>query len=318
VLASLAVLSGDLHDFQKANLLLQAGDGLVAAGKPDDAAEAYDRAFELARYSPSLQASQRTILLQGVAAKYDALDRPADAQEASSAASRPSTASTTPPIVASLPARPITWGNDPAWVRVRELEGERTRAVNELIASLGGKSPEVPEAKRRAVEAALLAEDEARERFLTEQASRSTSVSARVALAHAGVEWTILKLRVAAQGFGVSLVPSWETKVKDIEATLRRRLQDDYTLRLEMAAALPDPLEARQVAVDLLVEEIKLGRLGLYPNSPEKGLVGDLTDAIQKRIALRRDDTLYAVAVTRSGSAGLGFAFANAEQLLRK
>ena len=132
------------------------------------------------------------------------------------------------------------------------------------------------------------------------------------------VTWQTLKWRVAARGFGLALVPTWERSLPEIEASLRTSQEDRYVCLLELAALLPDPLAARQATVNALVEELELGRLGLYPGAPERGLAGDLTVAIGDRVSLRRDDTLFVVPATRNGGTDIGFAFATADQLLRQ
>lgn len=318
LLANLAVLGSDFHDYQKANLLLQAGDGLAALGRRPEAEDAYDRVLEIARFSPVLQASIRAQLLQSLATKYGALGVTSKSLEASQAAEQPAPSSVTEPVTIALPTAPVTWQDAPTWTALKSAEMARYQAVIELITAMESKAGGQTEAKRQAVAKALLAEDEAQDQFYNDQRPKAASVSARLALSQGRIAWLTLKWRVAARGFGISLVPDWENKLRDLEANLRRALEDHYTLHLELAALLPDPLAARQATMEALVDELKLSRLGLYPNAPERGLAGDLAAAIQERIALRDDGSLYVVAATRSGTTDIGFTFATADQLLRR
>ncbi len=319
-LVSLAVLGLDFHDYQKATLLLQAGDGLAGLGRRAEAEEAYDRVAELARYSPVVQASIRTQLLRSVSAKYQALGLSTKAQAAAADADSQAVPASTAPIpVVVLPSpAPAFWQEAQTWSRLQTLQNERFQAAIDLISVMESRPQGGVEARRQALERALVAEDAAQESFYQEQRLRAPNLSARLAVSQLRTSWLTLKWRVAARGFGVSLVPDWESRMRDIEAILKRSLEEHYTLRLEFAAMLPDALQARQLTVDVLVDEIKLGRLGLYPNSPELGLAGDLTEAIRDRIVLRDDGALYVVPATRHGTADIIFAFATADQLLRR
>ena len=318
LLARLAVLTNDFHDYQKANLLLQAGDGLAQLGRRAEAEEAYDRAQELARYSPVLQPSIRTQLLASLSAKYGALGLTAKAAEAARAASQPAAARADEPVAVALPAAPVSWQGDESWSRLKSLEMARFQATIELITVMEARPVGQTEVRRQALEAALLREDQAQEAYYLEQMRKAPTVSARLAVSRQRSSWLTVKWRVAARGYGISLAPDWEASLRDIEAALRRAMEDQYTYQLELASLLPDALQARQAVIDTLVEELKMSQFGLFPNAPDRGVAGDLTAAVGDRIALRDDGTLFVVAATRSGTAEIGFAFATADQLLRR
>lgn len=319
-LVSLAVLGVDFHDYQKATLLLQAGDGYAALGRLAEAEESYDRAAELARLSPIVQPSIRVQLLRSVAAKYALLGRGTKAQAAAADAEGSAFPTVTDSMKAAMPPSPAPafWQNAVSWTRLQSLQSQRLQAAIDLIAAMESHPQGPVGAKRQALEQALLAEDAAQEAFYQEQRTLAPSISAGLAVSQLRVNWLTLKWRVAARGFGLSIVADWESHIRDIEAALKRTLEEQYTMRLELATMLPDALQARQRIVDVMVDEIKLGRLGLFPNSPELGLAGDLTEAIRDRIALREDGTLFVVPATRSGTADIVFAFATADQLLRR
>jgi tetratricopeptide (TPR) repeat protein len=317
-LVNIAALGAGFHDYQRANLLLQAGDGLGGVGKSLEAEEAFDRVGEIARLSPSLPAAVRVQLLQTLAGKYTGLGRDSKAVDAAHSAQAVSEPSADTQVTANLPAVVPNWGGDPSWDDLLARQADRLGAASELITSLEGEAADQVEPERLALEQALLAEDQAQAAFYTQQRAKITGASARLALARMDVTWQTLKWRVAARGFGLALVPTWELSLPEIESGLRTSQEDRYVCLLELAALLPDPLAARQATVNALVEELELGRLGLYPGAPERGLAGDLTVAIGDRVSLRRDDSLFVVPATRNGGADIGFAFATADQLLRQ
>ena len=318
LMTSLAVLSADFHDYQKANLLLQAGDGLTLLGRRTEAEDAYDRAQELARYSPVLQPSIRSQLLMLLAAKYDILGLSAKSADAARSAAQAAPARADEAVTVALPSPPVSWQGDESWVKLKSLEMARFQAAIELITTMEARPSGRPRSSGRRWRRHCWPRTRRRTQYYLEQMRKAPTISARLAVARQRSAWLTLKWRVAARGYGLALVPDWESSLRDIEAGLRRALEDQYTLQLELAAVLPDALQARQAVMDTLVEEIKLAQIGLFPNAPERGLANDLTTAIRDRIDLRDDGTLYIVAATRTGSTEIGFAFATADQLLRR
>ena len=170
---NLAALGAGFHDYQKANLLLQAGDGLSSLGKPLEAEEAFDRVGEIARFSPALQAVIRVQLLQTLAGKYAGLDRWSKALDAShSAAGRVPT------------QRRRACGHQPAGRRpqlgrrpcVERPAGQAGRALARRRGAHHGPGRQAAdqiEPERLALEKALLAEDQAQNSFYTQQRPRA-------------------------------------------------------------------------------------------------------------------------------------------------
>ena len=230
LMTSLAVLSADFHDYQKANLLLQAGDGLTLLGRRTEAEESYDRAQELARYSPVLQPSIRSQLLMLLAAKYDILGLSAKSADAARSAAQAAPARADEAVTVALPSPPVSWQGDESWVKLKSMEMARFQAAIELITTMEARPVGQTEVKRQALERALLAEDQAQDQYYLEQMKKAPTISARLAVARQRSAWLTLKWRVAARGFGLALVPDWESSLRDIEAGLRRALEDQYTL----------------------------------------------------------------------------------------
>jgi hypothetical protein len=101
----------------------------------------------------------------------------------------------------------------------------------------------------------------------------------------------------------MSLMPDWEKDSADVSTKLRQALTNYFLLRKQMAANLPDPINAAQARVDLVAREMMTARLGLSPDCDENRLVSDLAQATKERIDLR-EDGLY-VSVLSQGGEGL-------------
>lgn len=291
----LVTLSAAPFDFDKASAYIQVGKALVEIGEKAEAERNYDYAYVLARYGPFLKDTQAVFMLETLASEYTGLGRTVKAQECEIGLNGLS--SVTPlPAVATVPAP------DPAEPseEIKTATTRRVRATQRLINSLGGRK-EAQEQARQSLEDALKAEDDLRSWFYEDRLAAVREATEKAALGRSQVEWLLLKRQVALQAYGLSIVPAWEKKLKEIESSLDRAYEDYYLARRELVTALPDPQQAAQGKVDLIREEILLGRLGLYPHADEARLLSDLDRATIELISLS-DYGLYVAFPARGAS----------------
>ena len=108
---------------------------------------------------------------------------------------------------------------------VGALEEARRQAVYALIQVLVEGQEPLPELVE-GVANALKAEDAAKlALYEQELAATSQPGSKRINVDWHTIRWLTLKYQVAAQGFGLSLVPEWETQVADIQVCLEQSLR---------------------------------------------------------------------------------------------
>lgn len=291
----LVTLSAASFDFDKASAYIQVGKALTEIGEKAEAERNYDYAYVLARYGPFLKDTQAVFMLETLASEYTGLGRTVKAQECEIGLNGLS--SVTPlPAVATVPAP------DPAEPseEIKTATTRRVRATQRLINSLGGRK-EAQEQARQSLEDALKAEDDLRSWFYEDRLAAVREATEKAALGRSQVEWLLLKRQVALQAYGLSIVPAWEKKLKEIESSLDRAYEDYYLARRELVTALPDPQQAAQGKVDLIREEILLGRLGLYPHADEARLLSDLDRATIELISLS-DYGLYVAFPARGAS----------------
>lgn len=291
----LVTLSAAPFDFDKASAYIQVGKALTEIGEKAEAERNYDYAYVLARYGPFLKDTQAVFMLETLASEYTGLGRTVKAQECEIGLNGLS--SVTPlPAVATVPAP------DPAEPseEIKTATTRRVRATQRLINSLGGRK-EAQEQARQSLEDALKAEDDLRSWFYEDRLAAVREATEKAALGRSQVEWLLLKRQVALQAYGLSIVPAWEKKLKEIESSLDRAYEDYYLARRELVTALPDPQQAAQGKVDLIREEILLGRLGLYPHADEARLLSDLDRATIELISLS-DYGLYVAFPARGAS----------------
>jgi hypothetical protein len=139
---------------------------------------------------------------------------------------------------------------------------------------------------RQSLEQALIKEDALRDQVYRRGMAESDNLLQRAAYARARLEWQILKWRVARQGFGMSLVPDWETQINGSEASLRKAYDDYFAILRDVAVSLPEEIDAAQGDVDVILDQIKMGRLGMPPSSQEGALLQALDNAVRWRLAL--------------------------------
>ena len=296
---NLALLSPDWHDYLRATLLLQAGQGLASIGERDEAKAAYDGVDTIARYSPHLQAGHRVRLLQDLAQEYAAIGQQAKAAEEKLAAASEIPPWEAPPFSAPPAILPVSWMDNPDWAKAQGAETERTKAARSLALFLKGNPNRPAEALRQALETSLLAEDRLKTQFFNDALPKATDLGLRQALAQGRLDWLTLKWRVALKGYGLSIVPAWESRLREIQADMFRAHQDLALIQREIATGQPDAVEAAHDKVSVAMDELKWSRLGLYPGAAEDDLIDALEQAIGERIDLHLDDSLYPKAVSQ-------------------
>jgi hypothetical protein len=173
-----------------------------------------------------------------------------------------------------------------------------------LVTALEGNSPQPPETVRQSLEKTLVREDRLRAQVYGDGLDQSSDLLQRVAFARARVEWLTLKWRVAQQGFGMALVPAWESQQLDIEATLSQACQEYFLILRDAAISLPRQGEAVQGQMEAILDQIKMGRLGLPPYAQEGELVRAL-DQVERELMGLGLGRLYVTVKADNGSSQL-------------
>lgn len=297
----IAILSPTMSDYSRAAALAQAAQLLAGAGKANEAASALTNAAIIARYSGHIDVSYRQRLLEALASDAARMGRKDTAQELRAAANAP-----LPPVDTTRTVLPGLWtelaaNGGQAWADLAVATAERITLAQALIASLEGKSSTPSETVRQSLEKALVREDKLREDVYSQGVTQGDNLLQRVAYARAHMEWLALKWRVARQGFGMALVPAWESKDTSIEASLSQACDEYYVILRDAAVSLPEQSSAVQGAVEAIQDQIKLGRLGLPPYAQE----GELVRALDRASAERMELGLGRLSVTISSIKGI-------------
>jgi len=277
---TLATLAPEMADTVRADMLLQAGDGLIALEEPDWAKFYLDQAFTLAAESPYLQAAHRRTIFERLQKNYIIIGQRALARQSLSLAANapsPTRAAEEQTLLphSSSVLLPAT---------VQDAEAQRWQTAQELAILLVERGGQAPQSAIDALAEALIREDQAKLTFYQSELEKTTRVSKKIELTLAQINWLSIKYRVARQGFGISLVPAWEVEAEQIRADLTKRYEALFANYADLVIALPEAAQIDKATEERLRSEVLAGELGRYPNYPEEQRRKQLLDATEKLI----------------------------------
>jgi hypothetical protein len=235
-----AVLDLTMTPLERAQLLVQTAKGLLAAGQVAGARDAAQQAQRIAAQTPDLLPAQRSQVFSDLQAIAGDLEDPAFSARIDDLARNPFLS---PPGV-QIPHRIDTFAQQlPYDTQLEALiaaRGQSAALLADRIALTGGVDID-PE--RQALAQALLAEDQARRQFYQQARGGTVSLPQQTWLLQDRVTWLATKLRIARQGFGISILPEWEQQADALLSELGAAY-NDYAAALDAhAAALSTPAD---------------------------------------------------------------------------
>jgi hypothetical protein len=289
----LALLSPRLNDPLRADALRLAAQGWGREEQKGSALKALGEAAFIAASSPYLQTAQRRALLTALEPVYQNLGESTLATEMRNQVVALDQASYVEPSYSRAePADLPSEGEPMSSPEVGTLEEARRQAAYAVINSLSQDLEPSSELLSTLAEA-LKTEDAAKLSLYSQELTASTQPGRRSEIHQHLVRWLLLKLRVATKGFGLSIVPEWESQISDIQASLSKAYEDltfDYE---DWAASLPDAIQMAPSSYAALRSVVLTGRLGQYPNYPAEQLVQKLEASAVSMVDAGYIDDLY-------------------------
>lgn len=262
----IAILSPDMVDTVRSDLLIQAGEGLVSLEQNDAARFHFGQAFVVAAGSPFLQAAHQRAIFERLHQNYIRLgDRELARQSLNLSANPPELPAIDRPELA-LPSNEAVPLPEP----LQAVEARRWAAAQELAVLLAYYASQNPDAEVEALAAVLREEDQQKMAFYDEALTQAPQLSKQIDITAAQIEWLAIKYRIARQGYGLSIVPDWETNAGQIRADLTKAYEQLFALYADLIVALPDASRIDQASVARLRREVLAGELGRYPNYPRE------------------------------------------------
>ena len=262
-------------------------------GEDDRALEGYDQVYLIAVQSPFLQMANRRDLLGALEKAYRNLGADERAEESRAAIVELDQQTT--------PHPPVSPGRVPALMQeettisspeVGALEDARRQAAYDLLDPLS-RGEEPPTDLVQSLAQALQAEDAAKLQLYQQELESTTQPNRRIGVNQQLTRWLMLKHKVASQGFGISLVPEWETALADIRSELSKAWQGLYFDYEDLVTSLPEAALVDPGSYAVRRQVLLDGRLGRYPNYPAEQLADKLQDAAMNLISSQPVDQLY-------------------------
>lgn len=308
--AVVATLSPDLSDLARADTFIKVGDKLHELGWPDEGGKYLDQAHTVAMYSPDLPRPVRTQLLQRIGELYEKWGQDEMVQQCFDEATE------LPGVLKSMPTS--TKLDAPSLqVESEELVGakKQRRAAAQALADylLANPSGEGAEELVEALEEALLEEEDLQRAAHSDRLQQADRLADRARAMELWIAWLDIRHRVAAGGYGLSIVPEWEEDLANIRAEINQAYKESFALYGDQVIALPMPEEIEPTWVSVLRQEILVGRLGLYPSYPEVQLVEELDGHIQN-LPSPPEDTSWLWVKAEAGEGMMTFALVPATE----
>lgn len=287
---TIATLAPDIPDTTRADLFLQASEGLIDLEETVLAKFYLDQAFIVASQSPFLQAAHRRSIFERLQKNYIILGERALARHSLSLSANPPALGLVIEAYTNLPEK-----NEavPLPDSVQEAEALRWEVAQELAILLVERGGKAPQASVEALTKALIAEDQQKIPFYESELAKTTQLSRKIDITLAKIGWLSIKYRVARQAYGISIVPEWEAQVEQIRAELTKAYEALFALYADLIIALPEASQIDKASEERLRAEILAGELGRYPNYPEEQRRKQLLDATSQLIATQPELNIF-------------------------
>ncbi|MBN1661073.1 MAG: hypothetical protein JXA93_21950 [Anaerolineae bacterium] len=289
----IAILSPWLSDPARADALLASGHGWRRVGEVEQALAAYDQVYLIAVGSPYLQMANRRSLLVALEAAYDDMgDKERAPKIRAKIIELDQQAGPLPPLEPGLRPELSAGEQVISSPELGLLEDARRQAALGLLQTIAEQG-QPQEELVAALAGALRAEDTAKGAFYQQALAETAQPGRRVDIHRAMIRWLSIKYKVAARGFGLSLVPEWEEDVATIQSALSRSYQDLFFEYEDLVTALPDATLMVPGRYQIRRQALLQGRLGHYVNYPAQQWAEKLQSTVQELVAAGGGDRLY-------------------------
>lgn len=280
----LASLGPTLNDLARADVSLQVARGFADLPLRWAAPLALAQAENIARYSLVLLPAQRRNLLVQAVTIYEALG---ERQLAAALRGKldlyaaGSGVSVVPPqqLLPSLRGAVVLPPD------VAAALADRQAAATVMAGRWFSVAPAGRASLSEALGRALRAEDAVRAAWYA--TADTLSAADRLPLLHDQVAWLTIKYRVAARGYGLSLVPEWEETREELATALATAYTDLINSYGKQLATL-GPVEADQARLELLRQGVLWTRLGLFPDQQAEGLLSEQLAEASRQVWARQ------------------------------
>ena len=294
---TIATLSPGLPDTVRADTFVLAGEGLAELGEFGLAQLFFDQGFNIAMASPYLQAATRRNVFQRLHQGYQMIGDRERARTSLEQSAEPF------PVVSVGEAPPVLPVAESPLVslEVQQAEAARWEAAQALSSALVVRGGYAPPELVTALREALIVEDQAKLPYYDSQLAATPQLSVQISVVQARINWLSVKYRIARRGYGISLVPEWETQAESIRAELTKSYELLFALYADLIVAIPNADQIDLATEEILRRENLAGTLGRYPNYPAEQRVAQLLQATAHLVESRPGEKMRVVVLPYAG-----------------
>ena len=286
---TIATLAPDVSDTVRADVFIEAGESLIRLDNRSLAKHCLDQAFVVAFRSPFLQAAHRRAIFERLQKNYMILGDRALARESLTLSANPPSLALYTDQQTVLPDSEAVPLSQP----IQEAEANRWLAAQQLAVLLVERGGSAPQEAIEILAEALVIEDQLKQSYYTREIAGATQVSKKIDFTLAQITWLSTKYRVARRGYGLSIVPEWETEADQIRSDLTKAYENLFTFYADLAIALPAASEIDKAAEERLRREILVGELGRYPNYPQEQRRNQLVEATDQLVTTQPEVGIF-------------------------
>ena len=261
---SVAVLDPTNGGFERSRSLIQIAEGLFTAGEEEAAKDAALQAMRIAEQTPQLLPAHRSELYEDLRPLANKLGDADFSQELGELARDPYYEAPATMLASKLPLLGTGVALEPSIEAAIASREQAARVLADRIVLTEGADigPET-----QALGVALIGEDQVRQDFYRRALNEGLSLEDQYALLVDQRNWTAVKLRIALQGFGLSLVPEWERDPVPLRQELGAATANLGLVADALANALPDPSEQAALRLESLLWLAQQAEIELFPGA---------------------------------------------------
>ena len=283
---------------ERSQALIQVAEGLLHA---DDAAalDAAQQVRLLAEQTPDLLPAQRMQIVDALRPVATAIDDDLLATSVDVLARNPYLTPAGILLEERWSALGAPLDADPTVANAVAVRRQAARGLADRFAAAADSEPE-----RQTLAAALMAEDQARAAAFQTRLNAGLTLAEQFSLLLEQRAWLGLKLRVAAGGFGASLVPEWEAQPTAIRQELAAATNNVVNIVEAIIAAETDPVTQATLRTQTQLWLAQQAEFGLYPDRSMQELDAQLRFAQAELLRLGSPPALpvfYVADATPSG-----------------
>lgn len=289
---SLSILDPRLNAMERAQMLILSAEIFLAAEDGANALDAVQQAKRIGAQAPDLLPAQRAQIFERLRPLALAVDDPLLIQEISELLRNPRLDPAGAAMVTNLASLGEPLETDPGVAAAVATRQAAAQALIDRLIQVSGRvtGPELeaniaPE--RQALAQALLNEDQIRRQY-TASTTDGISRGQQLTLLQQQRAWLALKVQVAQRGFGLSIVPEWESDPEPILQELSTVTGNMGTVIEGFLNALGSDEENASLRVEKWLWLALQAQLGLYPHADETEISNQLRFA-QDELALRQE-----------------------------